>query len=175
MMIPFLEVESDTWNAYGDVTSAFCALFSTPTLQTIEECLGQLERFVVFIYDHTSSQQHVNEARKQLFTQKGSTIDGFPPTQDALIQLIKRATYQAGNCWTQMMFAAPELPSPSEWGWRRKAERGWEVVCWTTQLEEACRELICCSCKKDCTGHCNCQKAALRCIVLCFCGRLCTD
>ena len=55
----------------------------------------------------TSSQ--LNEARKQLFTQKGRTIDGLPPTQAALIQHIKRATYQAGHCWAQMMIAAPEL------------------------------------------------------------------
>ena len=44
------------------------------------------------------------------------------PTQDALIQFIKRATYQAGHCWAQMMIAALELPSLGDWGWRRKAE-----------------------------------------------------
>ena len=147
-LITFFEVESGTWKAYGEVTSAFCALFSTPSLQTIEECLGQPEQFVVLLYDHTSSQQCVNKARKQLFTQKGSAIDGFLPKQDVLIQLIKKATYQAGYCWAQMMIAAPELPSPSEWGWRRKAEGGSEE-CWTALPEttQARKELICCSCK----------------------------
>ena len=166
----------DTWKAYKDVTPAFCALVSTPTLQTIKEWLGQLERFVVLLYNRTSSQQSVNEVRKQLFTQKDRSIDGLPPTQAALIQHIKRATYQAGHCWAPMMIAAPELPTPSEWGWSKKAEGGWEV-CWTTLPEatQACRELICCGCKKSCRGRCKCQKAALQCTALCLCGGLCTD
>ena len=42
LLISFLEVESDTWTVFGDVTSAFSALFSTPILQIIEEC-GQLK------------------------------------------------------------------------------------------------------------------------------------
>ena len=35
--------------------------------------------------------------------------EGPPPTQAALIQHIKRSTYQAGHCWSQRMI--PELPS----------------------------------------------------------------
>ena len=42
LVISFLEVELDTWKVFGDVTSAFGALFSTPILQIIEEC-GQLK------------------------------------------------------------------------------------------------------------------------------------
>ena len=38
LVISFLEVESDTWKVFGDVTSDFGALFSTPILQIIEEC-----------------------------------------------------------------------------------------------------------------------------------------
>ena len=32
------------------------------------------------------------------------------------------------------------------------------------------RELICCGCKKGCTGRCKCKKAALKCTALCQCG-----
>ena len=48
-----------------------------------------------------------------------------------------------------MMIVAPELPSPSEWGWNEKAEGGWEI-CWITMPEvtQVCRELTCCGCKK---------------------------
>ena len=42
LLISFLEVKSDTWKVFGDVTSAFGALFSTPIIQIIEEC-GQLK------------------------------------------------------------------------------------------------------------------------------------
>ena len=38
LLISFLEVESDTWKVFGDVTSAFGASFSAPFLQIIEEC-----------------------------------------------------------------------------------------------------------------------------------------
>jgi len=88
--------------------------------QSILDWLKPLECFVVLIYDRTSSLEHVNEARKQLFTQKCRAIDGWPPKNAALIHHIKRAAYQAGHCWSQTMIATPELPSPSEWEWNKK-------------------------------------------------------
>ncbi|KAK0131219.1 hypothetical protein N1851_034085 [Merluccius polli] len=46
------------------------------------------------------------------------------------------------------MTPAPELPSPSEWGWNKKSGGGWSVT-WTTlpEASEACRELLRCGCK----------------------------
>ena len=105
------------WNAYDEVTPAFCALAGTP--ESVENWLSPLERFVVLLYDRTSSQEFVTGARKQLFTQKGRAIDGLPPTQAALLQHTKQAAHQACHCWAQTMIATPELPSPSEWGWNR--------------------------------------------------------
>ena len=90
-----------TWRIFDDVTKAFCALAATP--DAIDDWMEPLERFVVLLYDRISSQESVNQARKQLFTQKDKTIDGLPPTQAALIQHMKRAAYQAGHCWGQMM------------------------------------------------------------------------
>jgi len=81
---------------YGDVTPVFCALVARPSPQSIEEWLGPLERFMVLLYDRTSSQECVNEARKQLFTQKGRAIDGLPPTQAALIQQLPIRLVTAG-------------------------------------------------------------------------------
>ena len=136
--------------------------------------LGPLERFVVLLYDRTSSQEFVNGARKQLFTQKGRAIDGLPPTQAVFLQHTKRAAYQAGHCWAQTMIATPELPSPSEWGWNRNENGGWKIH-WTTLPEatQACRELLRCGCKKGCMGLCKCLKAGLQCTALCYCGGLC--
>ena len=117
--------------------------------------------------------EHVNDARKQLFTQKDQAIDALPPTQEALRQHIKRTAYQAGYCWGQMMVAAAEIPSPSEWGWIR-SDTGWDV-CWTTLPEatKACRQLLRGGCKKGCRGQCKCRKAALQCTALCHCGGQC--
>ena len=130
-------------------------------------------RFVIPMYDRTSTEESVNQARKQLFSKKGRAIDGLPPTQDALIQHTKTAAYQAGHCWAQMMIPVTELPSPHEWGWNKNPSGGWSII-WTT-LPEACRELLRCDCKADCRGLCECRKAALQCTALCQCGGECPE
>lgn len=112
----------DTWKVFNDVTTAFCALAATP--HSIDDWLKCLQRFVVLIYDRTSSQVLVNQAQKQLFTIKGRPIDGLPPTEAALIQRTKRAAYQAGYCWAQAMIVSPNLPSPGTWGWKSKDDDG---------------------------------------------------
>ena len=162
----------DIWKIFGDVTPAFCTLASTPS--SVDDQLKILERFVVLLYDRTSTEEKVNEARKQLFSQKGRPMDGLPPTQAALVEHVKRAAYQAGHVWAQMFVAVPKLPSPSEWGWLQTIEGGWEVK-WTTLAEafQACREFLRCLCKKGCTGQCKCVKASLQCTGLCFCRGLC--
>ena len=128
---------------------------------------------VVLLYDRTSNHEHVNDARKQLFTQKGRAIDALPPTREALRQHIRRTAYQTGYCWGQMMVVASELPSPGEWGWM-KSDTGWDV-CWTTLPEatKTCRQLLRCGCKKGCRGQCKCRKAVLQCTALCHCGGQC--
>ena len=67
----------------------------------------------------------VNEARKQLFTQKGRSIDSILLTQAALIEHTKRAAYQVGHVWGQMFLPAPKLPSPADWdGYQLPLEAG---------------------------------------------------
>ena len=104
----------DTWKAYDDVTPALCSLATTP--ESVESFIKPMERFVILLYDCTSNLECGNQAQMQLFTQKGRSIEGIPPTKAALIQHTKWATYQAGYCWGQVMIAAAELPSPSDWG-----------------------------------------------------------
>ena len=65
------------------MTPAFCALAAKPSPQTIQEWLGLLERFVILLYDCSSSQECVNQARKQLFTQKGRAIENLPPQKQS--------------------------------------------------------------------------------------------
>ena len=120
--------------------------------------MDALERFVVLLYDRNSSQEHVNECRKHLFTQTGRSIDALRPTREALKQHIKRAAYQAGYCRGQMMVSKPELPSSSDWGWVH-TDNGWDIY-WTTlpQATEACRQLLRCGCKKECRGRASVPK-----------------
>ena len=90
-----------------------CSLATTP--ESVESFIYKpLEQFVILLYDCTSNLECVNRARKQLFTQKGTSVKGILPTKAVLIQHIKPATYQAGYCWGQVMIAAPEPPSPND-------------------------------------------------------------
>ena len=115
-----LAVGRKLWNIFEEVTQAFCTLASTPDPSTVDDQLEILERFVVLLYDRTSTEMKVNEARKHLFSRKGRPIDGLPPTRASLLEHTRRAAYQAGQVWAQMLVAVPNLPSPSEWGWTSK-------------------------------------------------------
>ena len=44
---------------------------------------------MILLYDSNSIQDSVNQAYKQLLTQKDKTIDRHPPTQAPMIQLTK--------------------------------------------------------------------------------------
>ena len=148
-----------------------------PDLSAIKEWIQQLERFVVLLYDRTSTEEGVNRARKQLFSKKGRAIVGLPPTVAALIEHTKRAVYQAGHCWGQMMTPSQKLPSPNDWGWKKTASGGWDVI-WTTlpEASEACRELLRCGCKIDYKrGRCKCHKVSLECTAQCQCGGHCSE
>jgi len=131
----------EIWKICDEVTSAFCTLASNPDPKSSDK-LEVLECIVVLMYDQTSTEIKVNEAQKQLFSQKSRPIDGIPPTQAALVEHTKRAAYQAGHVWAQMFVAVPNLPSPSEWGWVQTANGGWEVK-WTAPPEAswACQDV----------------------------------
>lgn len=131
-----------------------------------------IKRFVVLMYDRVSEASTVNEARKQLFTQKSRAIENLPPTKAVLVQHIKRTCYQAFT-WSQALEKTPDLPEPTDWGWTKDAGQ-WQPL-WTTIPEAAssCAELIRCRCKKGCTGRCKCNKAALKCTALCLCAGDC--
>ena len=76
-----LAVGRKLWNIFEEVTQAFCTLASTPDPSTVDDQLEILERFVVLLYDRTSTEMKVNEARKHLFSRKGRPIDGLPPSR----------------------------------------------------------------------------------------------
>ena len=74
-----------------------------------------IQKFFVIAYDRGSSCKHVNDCRRELFC-KGRSIENIPPTEDALLQHVKRATYQAGYVWEQSHVSMQDLPSPTDWG-----------------------------------------------------------
>ena len=84
------------WQVFPEVTEAFEHLLLMEN-GISDSVTSVLERYVVLLYDRTSDQSSVNEARKQLFTQKSRSLENLPPTQAALVQHIKRASYQANQ------------------------------------------------------------------------------
>ncbi|KAG0728239.1 hypothetical protein GWK47_032898 [Chionoecetes opilio] len=64
----------DTWTTYGDVTPAFCALGAMPDPRAIDEWMQPLERCVVLLYDRTSTEEGVNQARKQRSARKAELL-----------------------------------------------------------------------------------------------------
>ena len=125
------------------------------------------------MYDHTSDIPENKEARKQQLTLRSRSLENLPTNTGSTEQHIKRVSYQP-YCWNQVLIPNPDLPSPANWDWK-KDQTGYQPL-WTTLPEApwSCSELICCGCKKDCTGRCKCFKAALKCTALCFCSGECT-
>eukprot|EP00112_Aurelia_sp_Birch-Aquarium-sp1_P018593 Seg4456.3 transcript_id=Seg4456.3/GoldUCD/mRNA.D3Y31 product="hypothetical protein" protein_id=Seg4456.3/GoldUCD/D3Y31 len=135
-----------------------------------------LERYVVLLYDRTSTCQSVDDTRKHCFARKGRSIDIIPPTSAALLRHTKRAAYQNGHIWGQCLVPAQEIPCPSEWGWTKNSRDLWEPF-WTIlpQASATCQGLLKCGCKveKGSRGRCKCIKAEMLCTALCGCGGDC--
>ena len=82
------------WTVLPDLTYALLKLSFAPS--TIpEDVLSCIERFVILVYDRTSISNGIDNTRKNLF-KKNSYINMIPPTRAALVQHVKRATYQGG-------------------------------------------------------------------------------
>ena len=165
----------EIWNVFPEVTDTFSALMGQPQQSDVDAAMTTLERFVVLLYDKTSSKSHVNEARVDLFAQKGRDVHHIPPTQGSLLQHTRRAVYQAGYCWSQSLSPMAQLPQPEGWGWIGAAGGTWEVM-WSSlpEASKVCRELVRCGCTKGCQTNCKCKKAALTCTALCKCAGSCT-
>ena len=80
------------------------AILILPIFQQLNDDNGQpkdidimmIERFVVSMYERTSSLQDVNVCRRYLFTKKGWTNESLPPTNDALLQHTNGDIFQPG-------------------------------------------------------------------------------
>ncbi|KAG0706016.1 hypothetical protein GWK47_024376 [Chionoecetes opilio] len=108
----------EAWNAYVEVTEAFNNFMNHPYMTVTVNCkqFQLLERFTVIIYNKTSNLDSVNEARRELFSQKNRPMEKIPPTQKALLQHTLRAVYQAG-IWATSDQCEQKPPTPEGFGW----------------------------------------------------------
>ena len=163
----------NTWSVLPELTGALVKLSCAPS-DIPEDVMLTVERFVILLYDRTSTCTDINKARQKVFA-KRNNIKRIPPTRAALEQHVKRATYQGGHVWGQSLQTTPVLPSPTNWGWTRTDDGLYEPN-WTIlpEASQVCYELVSCKCKKGCVGQCKCKKAALECTALCACEGECS-
>ncbi len=150
-----------TWNVCNDVTSVFSKLSKYPPTVGDED-IENLEKFVIAMYDKSSTAKSVDDARLEPYK-------SIPPTRAALMQHLKCSAYQAGCIWSQATVCQPETLSPAVWGWTKEADI-WKT-CWTTlpPIATSCQELTKCGCKMECRGNCKCYRFNLPCTALCSC------
>lgn len=157
-----------TWSVFPEVTDVFTKLSTYPlTIEHNDQVI--LEKFVITMYDRSSSASDVDEVRLDMFARKQRPYDAIPPTQAALFEHIKRAAYQAGCILGQSTMCQMEVTSPSDWGWTKK-ENKWQIF-WTplSPVADRCKELTKCGCKTECSGRCKCYRFSLPCTELCSC------
>ncbi|KAG0729478.1 hypothetical protein GWK47_003462 [Chionoecetes opilio] len=82
------EISMGGLECYVEVTEAFNNFMNHPYMTVTVNCkqFQLLERFTVIIYNKTSNLDSVNEARRELFSQKNRPMEKIPPTQEALLQ-----------------------------------------------------------------------------------------
>lgn len=102
----------DLVSLYPEATDVFTQL-SLPVQEVTEDQFSILQNFVVLMYDRTSGEKTVNAARKELFVKKRRSMERIPPTEDALFQHTKRASYQQVMCgalvWKKNQFGLIRL------------------------------------------------------------------
>ena len=70
------------WAVLPELTTGLLQLSSAPD-QIPKEDMDTIERFVILLYDRTSTCQDVDKARKKLFTRRHN-VELIPPTKAAL-------------------------------------------------------------------------------------------
>ena len=134
-----------------EVSDVFTQLSKYPLILD-DDALETFEKFVVILYDRSSSATEVNEARLELYARKQRSLDSIPPTQAGLLQHAKRAAYQAGVIWSQSTVSQPEAQSPKNWGWIQEADV-WKIF-WSAlpPIAPVCQELTKCGRTTQCRG-----------------------
>ena len=156
------------WAVFPELTHALLKLSSAPN-DIPQEVMATIERFIMLLYDRTSTCTEIDTARRKLFA-KRHNVQSIPSTTASLEEQVKRAVYQGGY----VLVSTPELPSTCKWGWSKTSEGDYELF-WTCLTDEgqSITELVSCKCNKGCVGQCKCKKAQLQYTTLCFCEGEC--
>ncbi|KAJ6641465.1 hypothetical protein Bhyg_06404 [Pseudolycoriella hygida] len=80
-----------------------------------------IEKFVILLYDYKNyhppnTHGSINAARQFLFVKKSRSLKNCPPTNDALLQHLKRAIYQGRFIWGTLSKICLDIPPATNWG-----------------------------------------------------------
>ena len=114
----------EAWGPFDDVTAAFQDLSNAPTVGVVDEVMPILERYVTIMYDRTSTCMKVNDARRDLFTRKGSS-------QMPYVNMQRGPRTRLATAGAYSLVLSPPFPCPSEWGWVKVANDMWAPL-WMT-------------------------------------------
>ena len=110
-----------TWNVCDKTSDVFSKLSRYPSAVD-NDYLETLEKFVVMVYDRSSTDEDVDDARLDMFARKQRGYEAIPPTRAALLRHVKRAAYQAGCIWSQSTVCQPESQNPAAWEWAKTGD-----------------------------------------------------
>lgn len=68
------------WSSFPELTAALLRISQMPT-EIDAVSFETIERFIILLYDRTSTSTSVDDARKHLFTKKGRSLEAKPPTR----------------------------------------------------------------------------------------------
>ena len=115
-----------TWNVHNNASAIFVKLSQYRSIVDDND-LKILKKFLILMYDRSSTLEEVDDARLDMFARKQSVFIRIRPTGAASqpsLQHVKHAAYQAGCIWSQCIVKQPQVHSPAECGWKRKTIYG---------------------------------------------------
>ena len=159
-----------TWHVFEEVSSTFTKL-SQSLLKLDDSDLHILEKFVVTIYDRSSTASAVRETRLHLFARKQRSCLSIPPTQASLMEHAKGVAYQAGMIWVQTLDPQPDIQYNVQQSGVGSNEVTYWQVHWTDLAPKATssQELTNRGRQKGCTRRCKCYKWGLTNTAICNC------
>ena len=140
----------------------------------VSQLMKLLEAFTCRLYGRHASMS-INDIRYQQFCARAVQSSQLPLTQDALLQHMLRANYQAA-IWRRSLVPKPDIPSPHDFGW--VVNESSISVKWMTVLPapQALLAMISCHCTTGCkTQRCSCRGSSLQCTDVCGCGPSCSN
>ena len=131
------------------------------TLELDDGVVNTIERLVCHLYG-MQTEQGINNARYKKFSQ-GKTPDPrqLPPIHNELQHHVQRCNYQS-YVWKQVLFANPDLPSPSVHRWLLRDDL--LKIQWMENMpaHETVLEMMVCECRKSACGNVSLSNVGAR-------------